>query len=87
VGIRCWRRRGERTRGFAREAFTERSQEAFRVYYEYVPKGKWSTEYTLRLNNAGVFQLPPSRLEALYAPEMFGETPIRPLTVTGNKEP
>ncbi len=53
---------GERTRGCAREAFTKRSQEVFRVYYEYVPKGKWSTEYTLRLNNAGVFQLPSSRL-------------------------
>ncbi|MCX5827399.1 MAG: MG2 domain-containing protein [Deltaproteobacteria bacterium] len=78
---------GEKTRGFAQEAFTERSQEAFRVYYEYVPKGKWSTEYTLRLNNEGVFQMPPSRLEALYAPEMFGETPIRPLTVTGKKQP
>ncbi len=78
---------GEKTRGFAQEAFTERSQEAFRVYYEYVPKGKWSTEYTLRLNNEGVFQMPPSRLEALYAPEMFGETPVRPLTVTGKKQP
>jgi len=78
---------GEKTRGYAQEAFTERSQEAFRVYYEYVPKGKWSTEYTLRLNNEGVFQMPPSRLEALYAPEMFGETPVRPLTVTGKKQP
>jgi alpha-2-macroglobulin len=78
---------GEKTRGFAREVFTERSQEAFRVYYEYVPKGKWSTEYTLRLNNEGVFQMPPSRMEALYAPEMFGDTPVRPLTVTGKKQP
>ncbi|MFA5180813.1 MAG: MG2 domain-containing protein [Syntrophales bacterium] len=78
---------GEKTRGYAQEAFTERSQEAFRVYYEYVPKGKWSTEYTLRLNNEGVFQMPPSRLEALYAPEMCGETPVRPLTVTGKIQP
>ncbi|HAJ25690.1 MAG TPA: hypothetical protein DCG53_00320, partial [Syntrophus sp. (in: bacteria)] len=77
---------GEKTRSFAQEAFTERSQEAFRVYYEYVPKGKWSTEYTLRLNNEGAFQMPASRLEALYAPEMFGETPVRPLTVTGKKQ-
>jgi len=74
---------GEKTRGYAREAFTERSQEAFRIYYEYVPKGKWSAEYTLRLNCEGVFQLPPARLEALYAPEMYGETPIQPLTVRG----
>jgi uncharacterized protein YfaS (alpha-2-macroglobulin family) len=32
-------------------------------------------EYTLRLNQAGKFQLPPTRVEALYAPEMFGEIP------------
>ena len=27
------------------------------------------------LNNAGRFALPPSRVEALYAPEMFGAAP------------
>ena len=30
-------------------------------------------EYTVRLNNVGDFALPPSRVEAMYAPEMFGE--------------
>jgi uncharacterized protein YfaS (alpha-2-macroglobulin family) len=40
-----------------------------------VPKGTWSVEYTIRFNNAGVFQLPPTRVEAMYAPEMFGELP------------
>jgi len=30
---------------------------------------------TLRLNNPGDFALPPTRVEALYAPEMFGEAP------------
>ena len=29
----------------------------------------------MRLNNAGDFALPPTRVEALYAPEMFGEVP------------
>ncbi len=29
-------------------------------------------EYTLRLNQSGTFQLPPTRVEALYAPEMYG---------------
>ncbi|NPU84281.1 MAG: alpha-2-macroglobulin [Syntrophaceae bacterium] len=66
---------GEQSRGYAWPAFTEKSFEACRFYYEYVPKGKWSVEYTLRLNNAGTFQLPPTRVEALYAPEMFGEAP------------
>ena len=29
----------------------------------------------IRLNNVGDFALPPTRVEAMYAPEMFGETP------------
>ena len=61
--------------------FEERSFEAFRAYYEHLPKGTVKVEYTLRLNNAGSFQLPPSRVEALYAPEMFGEAPNARVTV------
>ena len=56
-------------------AFEERSFESFRSYYEYLPKGVVKMEYTVRLNNVGEFSLPPSRVEALYAPEMFGEAP------------
>ena len=56
-------------------AFEERSFEAFRSYYEYLPKGVVKMEYTVRLNNVGDFALPPSRVEAMYAPEMFGEIP------------
>ena len=66
---------GETAKGWTWPAFEERSFEAFRSYYRYVPKGTWSLEYTIRLNNAGVFQLPPTRVEAMYAPEMFGELP------------
>jgi alpha-2-macroglobulin len=67
--------RGEENEGWAWPAFEERSFEAYRAYYRYVPKGTWSLEYTLRLNNAGTFQLPTTRVEAMYAPEMFGELP------------
>ena len=56
-------------------AFEERAFEAFRGYYEYLPKGKIRLEYTVRLNNAGEFSTPPTRVEAMYAPEMFGEAP------------
>ncbi len=66
---------GERNEGWVWPTFEERSQEAFRAFYEYVPKGNWTVEYTLRLNQAGKFHLPPTRVEALYAPEMFGEIP------------
>lgn len=71
----------EKREGGVWEAFTEKSDEALRTYYEYVPKGKWSVEYTLRLNNEGRFVMPATRVEALYAPEMFGELPNRAVDV------
>ena len=66
---------GEKRSGAGWPAFEERSFEAFRSYYEYLPKGTVTMQYTVRLNNAGRFALPPSRVEALYAPEMFGAAP------------
>jgi hypothetical protein len=72
---------GTQQRGMAWLAFEERRFEAFRAYYRFVPKGHWSTEYTLRLNNPGTFVLPATRVEAMYAPEMLGELPNAPLTV------
>jgi uncharacterized protein YfaS (alpha-2-macroglobulin family) len=56
-------------------AFEERSFEAYRAYYEYLPRGVVKLSYTVHLNNAGSFALPPTRVEAMYAPEMFGEAP------------
>ena len=67
--------KGEERKGWVWPAYEERSFEAFRAYYEYVPKGQWVVEYTVRLNQSGVFQLPTTRVEALYFPEMFGEIP------------
>jgi uncharacterized protein YfaS (alpha-2-macroglobulin family) len=71
----------EKSNGRAQEAYVERAFEACRFYYGYVPKGTWKTGYTLRLNSEGTFQLPPTRAEALYAPEMFGEIPNQTLSV------
>jgi alpha-2-macroglobulin len=67
--------RGERRDGSGWLAFEERAQDAYRAYYEWLPRGKHVVEYTLRLNAAGRFVLPPSRVEAMYAPETFGELP------------
>jgi uncharacterized protein YfaS (alpha-2-macroglobulin family) len=67
--------RGETSGGEGWNAFEERSFESFRSYYAFLPKGVVKMEYTIRLNNAGEFALPPSRVEAMYAPEMFGEAP------------
>jgi hypothetical protein len=75
----------KRSEGNGWLAFEERSFEAFRAYYEYLPKGATRMEYTVRLNNAGDFALPPSRVEALYAPEMFGESPNARVNVEAPK--
>ncbi|MBX3586539.1 MAG: alpha-2-macroglobulin [Ramlibacter sp.] len=72
---------GEKRSGAGWPVFEERSFEAFRSYYEYLPKGVVKVEYTLRLNNVGEFSLPPTRVEAMYAPEMFGEAPNAALKV------
>jgi uncharacterized protein YfaS (alpha-2-macroglobulin family) len=71
----------ERARGWATPAFQERTFEGFRAFYQFVPKGKWSVEYTVRLNNPGQFNLPPTRIEAMYSPEMFGAWPNAAITV------
>jgi uncharacterized protein YfaS (alpha-2-macroglobulin family) len=67
----------EKKEGWVWPAYEERSFEAFRAYYRYVPKGKWTVEYTIRLNQAGLFQLSTTRVESLYFPEMLGEIPNR----------
>lgn len=72
---------GEPDRDRLRPAFEERGFEAFRAYYRFVPKGRWVVEYSVRLNNAGRFELPPTRVEAMYAPEMFGELPNAAVSV------
>ena len=72
---------GEQAKGAAWIAFQERSFSGMRTYYQYVPKGKWSLEYTVRLNQSGTFQVPSTRVEAMYATELFGELPQTVMTV------
>jgi uncharacterized protein YfaS (alpha-2-macroglobulin family) len=72
---------GEQQEGWAWKAYEERRFDGFIAYYRFVPKGKWSVEYTVRFNNPGVFQLPATHVEAMYAPEMLGEYPNRPVEV------
>ena len=73
--------RGERREGSAELAFEERGAAAWRGYYEWLPRGRHVVEYSLRLNASGRFLLPPTRVEAMYAPETFGERPNDPLDV------
>lgn len=66
---------GEKKQGWVWPAFEERTFDTFHAYYRFVPKGKFAVEYSVRLNNDGSFNLPTTRVEAMYAPEMFGELP------------
>jgi uncharacterized protein YfaS (alpha-2-macroglobulin family) len=67
--------RDNRSAGAAWLAFEERPFDRYRAYYAWVPKGRFTLDYTLRLNQAGSFRLPPTRVEAMYQPEQFGEIP------------
>lgn len=71
----------EKQAGQAWPAWQERRSDRFQAYYEYVPRGRFSLEYTMRLNNEGRFNLPATRIEAMYAPEMYGEAPNEDFTV------
>ncbi len=61
--------------GAAWLAFEERPFDRYRAYYAWVPKGRFTLDYTLRLDNPGRFRLPPTRVEAMYQPAQFGELP------------
>jgi uncharacterized protein YfaS (alpha-2-macroglobulin family) len=74
-------KRDDQRTGWAWLAFEERRFDGYRAYYRFVPKGHWTVEYTARLNNPGTFQLPATRVEAMYAPEMLGEVPNAAVTV------
>jgi hypothetical protein len=72
---------GERREGAGWPAYEERANDAWRAYYAWLPRGKHVVEYSIRLNSAGRFGLPPTRVEAMYAPESFGELPVPALEV------
>ena len=71
---------GEVRKGWVWPAFEERKLDSFRAS-RICAKGKWSVEYPLRLNNGGEFKLPETRVEAMYAPVIFGETPNQGVVV------
>ncbi|MDO5667751.1 MAG: MG2 domain-containing protein [Alcaligenaceae bacterium] len=55
--------------------FVERGSDSYRAYYDFMGQGETELEYTVRLNHSGEFNLPPSRVEALYNPDVYGEWP------------
>ncbi len=56
-------------------SFTERKSEVYRAYYAWLPAGSTTLEYTVRLNTSGTYSVPATRVEAMYAPQVYGEYP------------
>ena len=56
-------------------AFDEKRFDSYRVFYDYLHGGKTTVSYTIRISQSGTMKLPATRVEAMYAPEQYGETP------------
>ncbi len=63
-------------------SYVDRGNDGWRGYFEWVPEGKLITEYTMRLNGSGKFNLPPTRVEAMYSPDVRGALPNQPIAVS-----
>jgi uncharacterized protein YfaS (alpha-2-macroglobulin family) len=56
-------------------SYVERRFSGYRAYYAFMPKGETTLYYTIRLNQHGRFVMPPTRVEAMYAPNVYGALP------------
>lgn len=62
-------------------AFEERGVEGLKTYFAWFPAGDQVIEYRVRFNQAGTFQLPATRIQAMYDPDVFAEVPNAVLDV------
>ncbi|WP_185964993.1 alpha-2-macroglobulin family protein [Glacieibacterium frigidum] len=65
--------------------FVERKADAVHAHFAWMPKAPVVYEYTLRLGSQGVFRLPPTKVAALYSPEMMALIPNRIVEVAAAK--
>ena len=72
---------GQETSDGTAPSFVERRSDAIHAHYAALGRAQTSYSYTLRLGSTGRFQLPPTRIEALYSPEMLALLPNQPITV------
>lgn len=56
--------------------------DGYHASFGVVPADSFKIVYRMRLNNSGTFKVPPTRVEALYAPENFAEMPNGDVTVS-----
>ncbi|MEO5866575.1 MAG: alpha-2-macroglobulin, partial [Sphingomonas sp.] len=62
-------------------SYVERGNDAWKAYFAWVPRGTFTVAYTLRLNTAGRFSLPATRVEAMYSPAIRAQIPNGVVTV------
>lgn len=62
-------------------SYIERGRDAWRAYYGWVPRGSFTISYVMRLDAAGRFSLPSTRVEAMYSPEIRAQLPNQPMVV------
>ena len=62
-------------------AYVERGRDAWRGYFDWVPAGRFTVSYALRLNGTGRFNLPPTRVEAMYSPDIRASVPNKGIEV------
>jgi hypothetical protein len=65
----------------AQPAYVERRNDSWRAYFAWVPRGAFSVSYVLRLNTSGRFNLPATRVEAMYSPAIRAQWPNAMVTV------
>jgi len=71
---------GADTEGSA-PSYVERGQDGWRGYYSWMPRGRMTVSYAVRLNAGGNFQMPPTRVQAMYSPDVRGALPNAPVSV------
>ncbi len=62
-------------------SYVERGFDSWRAFYGWVPRGSFTVSYVMRLDAAGRFNLPATRVEAMYAPEIRAQVPNAVMTV------
>jgi len=72
---------GQANGGDGWPSYVEQGFDAWRGYFRWLPKGRTTVEYAVRLNGTGRLQLPPTRVEAMYSPEIHAALPNAPLSI------
>ena len=62
-------------------SFVERGRDAWRGYFGWMPRGRVTVSYVVRLNGVGRFGLPPTRVEAMYSPEIRAALPNKGMEI------